>query len=548
MDEEAAREHETILRHLFEGHSVISTRRDQRNKRPGTAAFTTLLELVLVTSFLANAAGYHAAVHKELKAVQAKLDKTDPKWRWEDMMAQRNAKFPESKETVALVLKLGKQINASKYRKTDYPRSLDVLPPPNVRLSPQQAKDLRNVLRPVNGLMKQARSLADRPVTRFPPKYDKEHLLHPFSAHEDAFWRLREVLSNAALHQTDEGNLKEAWQSSRAMWWLARSVGTEPVKSSQNRRALFLVKAIEIMERVLAQGEWKADELAKMQEQMEAETNYNLLELGIRGTRGWCDHFLNRAQQDPDSLFGPRKKTKRTFDDDVAVFRPLFEKIPPSRFVVVNLLRLRYASKYIKGYPELLREKAFKVTGLQKVIDDPLPVQPWIELNRTWLLEKSIKAIQIARMPHHQQSQQMRKLDKHTEKELRRAYLLQYANLLLPGWPACQSSCTNSHTLLRCAIVGMACERFRMKHNRWPTDLKELVKKKFLKDVPNDPWSGKQLSYRRGKNGVSIYSVGEKGKYKGDSIDNPKRRELHSGQEFRLWNLDRRRLPPKAKE
>jgi len=67
---------------------------------------------------------------------------------------------------------------------------------------------------------------------------------------------------------------------------------------------------------------------------------------------------------------------------------------------------------------------------------------------------------------------------------------------------------------LRSAYVALACERYRLRHQEWPTTLDVLVKEKLLAAVPLDPMDGQPMRYRRTTTGVVVYSVGS------DLIDN----------------------------
>jgi hypothetical protein len=96
----------------------------------------------------------------------------------------------------------------------------------------------------------------------------------------------------------------------------------------------------------------------------------------------------------------------------------------------------------------------------------------------------------------------------------------------------------------RCAVVGIACERFRLKHNRWPENLAELSPE-FLPAVPLDPYDGQPLRYTKLEDGVIIHSIGPKpepGRARRHRAGVPEGIETA----FRLWNPDQRRRPPPA--
>jgi hypothetical protein len=101
---------------------------------------------------------------------------------------------------------------------------------------------------------------------------------------------------------------------------------------------------------------------------------------------------------------------------------------------------------------------------------------------------------------------------------------------------------------LCCARAAIAVERFRLKNNRWPDSLDEVVASKLLDKVPEDPYDGKPLRYRKTTDGVVVYSISEKGNYAGDALDQD--REFNPNitrTEFRLWDEAHRRQPPRAK-
>src|SRR5262249_22143164 len=47
----------------------------------------------------------------------------------------------------------------------------------------------------------------------------------------------------------------------------------------------------------------------------------------------------------------------------------------------------------------------------------------------------------------------------------------------------------------RCALTGIACERYRLLHGRWPKSLSDL-QPALLPTIPLDPFDGKPIRYR----------------------------------------------------
>jgi hypothetical protein len=102
-----------------------------------------------------------------------------------------------------------------------------------------------------------------------------------------------------------------------------------------------------------------------------------------------------------------------------------------------------------------------------------------------------------------------------------------------------------------CALAGIACERYRLKHGRWPASLDDLCPE-FLPEVPVDPLGAGPVRYAKQSDGVVVYSAAEqrdRSELTGGlppPITQRRPPRLPEGVEigFRLWNPDARRLPP----
>jgi hypothetical protein len=96
----------------------------------------------------------------------------------------------------------------------------------------------------------------------------------------------------------------------------------------------------------------------------------------------------------------------------------------------------------------------------------------------------------------------------------------------------------------------MAAERFRLKQDRWPADMGELVRSNFLSATPEDRWNGKPLSLRRAADGIVIHSAGPRGTYAGDRLDQTRRlAPIRGRMEVRLWDpASRGQEPAPAKK
>jgi hypothetical protein len=109
----------------------------------------------------------------------------------------------------------------------------------------------------------------------------------------------------------------------------------------------------------------------------------------------------------------------------------------------------------------------------------------------------------------------------------------------------CYEEFRRDRARLRCAMVALAVERYRLKHGVWPDDLLALVPE-FIATIPADPYTDQPLKYRRAANGISVYSVGPDHTLVGDYFDRRRPADPAAPDppippqsfEFHLWDAD----------
>lgn len=79
--------------------------------------------------------------------------------------------------------------------------------------------------------------------------------------------------------------------------------------------------------------------------------------------------------------------------------------------------------------------------------------------------------------------------------------------MLLPQLGPLAQSHLQAEASLALARTAIACERYRLKHDKLPTKLADLTPD-FLDQVPLDPCDGQPLRYLSDANGVRLYSIG----------------------------------------
>lgn len=92
------------------------------------------------------------------------------------------------------------------------------------------------------------------------------------------------------------------------------------------------------------------------------------------------------------------------------------------------------------------------------------------------------------------------------------------------------------------AATAIACERYRRATGRWPDSLSDIPRD-ILPEIALDPFNGKPIQYAELDDGVAIFSVGdEQDAWRRTNLD---RNDpvLHLGRGWKLWNKELRRLP-----
>lgn len=118
------------------------------------------------------------------------------------------------------------------------------------------------------------------------------------------------------------------------------------------------------------------------------------------------------------------------------------------------------------------------------------------------------------------------------------------ARLLAPAMDKIAEACRRNHATLRCAIVGIAMERYRRDKGQWPESLAELVPAGYLKAVPIDPFDGKPIRLKRLADGWLIWAIGMDGIDHGGTFDRQKMYVAGNDIVFQLWDAAARRQPP----
>lgn len=430
---------------------------------------------------------------RELNAAISEADASDPDWSWERLSATRPR--PPAGRNGAEVISQVRVLVPQEWTRFNDPERWEPDAPnvlPNVRYSARVIAEARRNLTRAAAAVDTARTLKDCPTGHRDLQLAPDVLstLLPDLPHTRTAAAL---LRWDAVLASEDGDHSRAVDDVVAALNASRSIGDEPLLISQVIRIAARAIAAQSLERTVAQAELTEEQLLRLQTAWAADADEPLLLQGLRGDRAAYDTlFRNLADGTltPDALSG-------LWGSGVS-----FESY------AWWLWRVRLHSE------------------------------------RAYYVRWTTQAVEAARRPPHEQGPLLAALT------LPEGSDMKLAPLFLPAAGKVAGAWHRSMAEARCAVVGIACERFRQQHKRWPDTLLELGPA-FLPAVPLDPYSAEPLRYRKLDDGVVIHSIGvvpppTYGLKPTPHLGLPDGIEIG----FRLWNPDQRRQPspPDAEE
>lgn len=448
--------------------------------------------LLLFLSVIAGVFGglYYRNLHR-LDRVLARLDQEEPGWRLKDLEAARKVIPPE--ENVGPLLFLGRKVFpvTPEFSKVD--EQVSLLGPLEM-LSSEQRAALRATLEKHQPILEETLPLRERGTGRQDIPYSAD-LVSTLMFHLDGLNGLRVLFRSAILAHVDEGNSSAAFEIWLRLCNGARAVGDEPIPISQLFRASAFLSGLPLLERILAQGQLRDEQLATAAQLIREEEAWPSLLLAIRCERAFVDAVLAKVQAGEIRL---------------APLRQMFGAM--GRSAAVPRTGNATADELVTS---------FKTGSIVRARAD--------------FLEFVTELVAIARLPVEQQDSRYAEVLARIKKgSAFLQELLSYVAQHFKQYPRRQAG-------LRSALTALAVERYRLKHGRWPERLEDLVPA-FLPALPTDPYTGSPLVYRQNDDGIVVYSVGVNGKddqgdieHRSDAVD--------KDVGFRLYNPERRKQP-----
>jgi hypothetical protein len=400
----------------------------------------------------------HRSAEEELNAYIAELDRTDPGWRLEDILAAR--KPPPDNENAALEIckltpimpRLRMAGTASRLDEDSFTKL-----EPGTRLTEEELLTLSEHVEKLKEPLAVVRKLNALREGQFPIRYIPNTMMIMLPDTQESGTAC-DLLWYDALTELDRGNLKGALTNVHGMLTAGTANGDEPILLSQLIRMGMRRKAIRALEYIMATGVSNEVTLKGLQDRLQAEASVKSLEVMARGQRAVNHEFFAALASGDASCWA----TANQFME-----------------------RERKPSDYMQvaGY-----------WTSKSALQDHLTV-----------LRRSTQFLEATRKPAREMLELTRALDAEGPKQpLMTRALFSYGHERLALMHLrCQAE-------TRAAIVALAAERFRLKHGRWPERLEDLIPQ-YLEAVPRDPFNDAPLRYVRTERGVTIYSTGING-------------------------------------
>jgi hypothetical protein len=429
------------------------------------------------------------AEDRDEQAAVEEIERLDPRWRLDQILAERKPIAAE--QNPALVVRNVQALMPPgdfDLGEKNWPL-FDQLTSVN-RLNGPQLAALREALTKHAEAVKLARTLSAFPDEgRFAIQVSPDFVNTNF----EPLQRCRGIMSmlrHDAMLRAEDGDAAGALASCQAVLVAARAIGDEPFLIAALIRFAGESMVVAALERTLAQGEPPPAQLKVLQNLLAREINSTFFVQAVRGERAGGD-----------AIFATLRK------GDVTLSRLVGRKPGGTGRPVDDWLVDHFPGVMLRGRAEELRLMT--------------------------------RAIEAARLPAEKQGAAFDEIDKAaraSSNRLVREQMPAVANVALHD--------RRAKAILRCALVAVAAERYRFKHERWPAAIDELRKDGLLAAVPLDPFDGAPLRWKLRTDGVVVYSVGQDGVDDGGAVGRQDQRAAGLDLGLRLWNVNLRRQDP----
>ncbi len=438
------------------------------------------------------------ATRRALEDAESEAARDLPRWRLAELEADCKKIADEDNSALHIIAVLSKGKGVSVSAAPNY-EAMFIKLPPTTQLNEQQLRAIRGELAKIVEPLAEARKLKDMRYGRFPIMFSDDFISTLIPDHQNARSLADWLKHDAFLHVQEERH-GDAVDRCRACLNTSRSIGDEAFLITLLIRIAIGEVAIDSLERVVAQtkdpveGDYEAS-LKEMQSLLELEAKECSYVRALRGERAGYDHLFENIRNGKISTNWLRNLGIRVGGGSFA--NPVSE-------ICVNL----FPTTLLKYYPDYL--------------------------------QYANEVVEAAKLPRHERTVKFAEFD--AQKRASSNPLVQSLSLAHEN---VEKADNRYHVHLLTAAAAMACERYWLKHQRWPATLDTLVQDGLLARIPTDPFDNQPMRFRHTKEGVVIYSVGMDRKDDRGTID-PERTHMPGVDiGFRLWNPALRRQPPR---
>ncbi len=423
----------------------------------------------------------------EVAKIVAKLDAEDPNWKLDDLANELNAKLPPPERNPATIVEEAKRaIPAGTNVLSNNLPDLSKLP---INCLPEKNDQdaYTQLLKLSEPALKFTRLLIGAPEGGRQLQYPRNPLTIDLTQIQE-HRKVAALIKYDALSAAYAGRPNDAVPSARAAFGVPRAIGSEPMLISQLVRMATDAIGASTVERILNLGE-PTEGLAELQADLVQQSNFPYLRESMRGERA----SVHRMFEIIDS-----GEINNTPGGGIG--------LPMGNSLTLIALRIdlpadhAFSLRMMTGYTEAGKLPPDQQHAATKAV--PTPQRGSLQYKLTQLLSPAVEKV--------------------TEASLR------------------------SRGKLAATAVGVACERYRQKFGQWPLTL-DMIPKDILSEIPNDPFTGKPINYKRLPDGIVVYTIGPDLTDDGGLLDDPITNTPGKDFGIRIYDPALRRQPAPAK-
>jgi hypothetical protein len=383
-----------------------------------------------------------------LRGALAALDRADPGWRLEDLLAAR-AVVPPDENSAPVITSVFAAL-PEEWPSREFASTMEGAIRPE-RLSPSEYARMCNELNECEQALAEARKIADLPRGRHHLSLSRPDLYATALTDEQGARKVAHLLQADAIRRVEEGDADGALADCRAIVNVGRSIGDEPFVISQMIRNRCVVLGCRTAAHVLSRAEPSPEELAALRRLLETEDAFPDLLHIMRAARAEVHERCTAVETGQDSLATVAGAAPNATEQTLSwLLRPEFKYEHPA---ILSMMTRYVEVSQLPMYEQMAAEDS---------------------------TEADIRSLPRSAVLH-------------------RLVVLTMSKVAKGSW--------HKHAILRCTIASLAAERYRRANGRWPLTLGALVPVE-LSHVPADPYDGRPLLYARPGGGIVIYSVG----------------------------------------